>query len=893
MEVFALIGFAIIIGVFVGLVMGIVAFNQVRALAVDVDNLRKQVAALSGTLLSSATVTSVRFGDAEPASQLSSARSAPAEPVIDKLDLDLDDSAPYQPAAITPNEDAAAQIVADERARHTTDADTHPSQTAVETSAFWEQLQAQWMVWLGGACVGLAGIFLAKYSIEQGLLGPTARIVSGVLTGLGLHVAALWLRAKQGDHPSFAALAGGGSITLFAAFLAALHFYQMFSPMTVFVCLAVVALLTLWMALLHGPVLAAIGMIGAYSVPLLVSTGSGNIVAAMVYALVISASVLWLLRYVYRPWLWWGLMAGGLLWWAISLTGHQADGLRGWYLAIFAYGLIAVVPSNWLLMFKVTGALWPFESNLEKAKDTSLLPVSLLLVLAANTVSLWQFGWQGQWLNWSVLPALLLWTCSFQGRLSVLPWLAFLGQWLAIFSTQLHERQGQLGVDSLSLENQPALLLYSLMTVGLYGFFALRNIKESSAPNWWASLLTMVPVLSLLLCYCLATSYTSDWRWALLAVSMGAIYIWLGAVSSAKAWHKALQVWLLLAGHFAYSLAAAWVLDEASLTLAMAVQVISIGWIIKRFEVPELGWLLKAVVVLVVVRLTLNPWLADYSYETHWSLWTYGGATLCCVLGTHFLRVYPALARWTEAAALHLFVLTVWSEARYWLHDGNAFSQRFEFVEAVLNSLLFSALALVYHYKAKISVNLAAWYQFYGRLQLGFALLNYLVIVLAILASNSWAWASVSSRPIINLALLALGGPIVMAVLVARFYEPAFKKTALWVAAFAAFFFITFEIRHLWQGSLSLGHAVKAGEMYTYSVVWLVCAVVALLAGSWRFGKSVYRAGMALLAVVIVKIFLVDLADLEGLWRVASFMGLGLALLGVAFLHQKIQQAAR
>ncbi|MFC6755116.1 DUF2339 domain-containing protein, partial [Halorubrum tibetense] len=177
--------------------------------------------------------------------------------------------------------------------------------------------------------------------------------------------------------------------------------------------------------------------------------------------------------------------------------------------------------------------------------------------------------------------------------------------------------------------------------------------------------------------------------------------------------------------------------------------------------------------------------------------------------------------------------------------------------------------------------------------QLGFALLNYLVIVLAILASNSWAWASVSSRPIINLALLALGGPIVMAVLVARFYEPAFKKTALWVAAFAAFFFITFEIRHLWQGSLSLGHAVKAGEMYTYSVVWLVCAVVALLAGSWRFGKSVYRAGMALLAVVIVKIFLVDLADLEGLWRVASFMGLGLALLGVAFLHQKIQQAAR
>ena len=80
--------------------------------------------------------------------------------------------------------------------------------------------------------------------------------------------------------------------------------------------------------------------------------------------------------------------------------------------------------------------------------------------------------------------------------------------------------------------------------------------------------------------------------------------------------------------------------------------------------------------------------------------------------------------------------------------------------------------------------------------------------------------------------------------------------------------------------------------MYTYSVVWLLCAVTALLAGSWRYGTQVYRAGMALLALVIVKIFLVDLSDLEGLWRVASFMGLGLALLGVAFLHQKFQKSA-
>ena len=46
---------------------------------------------------------------------------------------------------------------------------------------------------------------------------------------------------------------------------------------------------------------------------------------------------------------------------------------------------------------------------------------------------------------------------------------------------------------------------------------------------------------------------------------------------------------------------------------------------------------------------------------------------------------------------------------------------------------------------------------------------------------------------------------------------------------------------------------------------------------------------MALLGLVIAKIFLVDMAGLQGLWRVAAFMGLGLALLGLAWMYRKAQ----
>jgi uncharacterized membrane protein len=45
---------------------------------------------------------------------------------------------------------------------------------------------------------------------------------------------------------------------------------------------------------------------------------------------------------------------------------------------------------------------------------------------------------------------------------------------------------------------------------------------------------------------------------------------------------------------------------------------------------------------------------------------------------------------------------------------------------------------------------------------------------------------------------------------------------------------------------------------------------------------------MGLLVIVIGKAFLFDMADLEGLLRAVSFMGLGLALLGLAYLHQRI-----
>ena len=53
------------------------------------------------------------------------------------------------------------------------------------------------MVYIGGLALALGGIFLVRYSIEQGLLGPGMRIFLGGLLAAGLIAAGEWMRRQE------------------------------------------------------------------------------------------------------------------------------------------------------------------------------------------------------------------------------------------------------------------------------------------------------------------------------------------------------------------------------------------------------------------------------------------------------------------------------------------------------------------------------------------------------------------------------------------------------------------------------------------------------------------------------------------------------------------------
>ena len=77
------------------------------------------------------------------------------------------------------------------------------------------------------------------------------------------------------------------------------------------------------------------------------------------------------------------------------------------------------------------------------------------------------------------------------------------------------------------------------------------------------------------------------------------------------------------------------------------------------------------------------------------------------------------------------------------------------------------------------------------------------------------------------------------------------------------------------------------------SLLWAVYAAVLIVLGVVRRWRWVRLAGLALLAVPVVKLFAYDSQTLEQEYRVIAFIALGLILLAGGLLYQRYSRAVR
>ena len=77
------------------------------------------------------------------------------------------------------------------------------------------------------------------------------------------------------------------------------------------------------------------------------------------------------------------------------------------------------------------------------------------------------------------------------------------------------------------------------------------------------------------------------------------------------------------------------------------------------------------------------------------------------------------------------------------------------------------------------------------------------------------------------------------------------------------------------------------------SAFWAGVGLVAIVVGLVRDVRELRFGGLVLLGLGVAKLFAYDLAELEQLYRVLSFIAVGLVLLAGAYAYQRVRSAGR
>ena len=145
-----------------------------------------------------------------------------------------------------------------------------------------------------GILIVVIGVAIgAKYSIENELISPLTRIILGYLVGIGLLGFGIKLKPKFEGY-SAVLVSGAISIFYFITYFA-YSFYDLIPQVLAFVMMLIFTAFTVFTALKYNRVVIAhIGLIGAYAVPFLLSSGSGRVDILFSYMLIINLGILFI-----------------------------------------------------------------------------------------------------------------------------------------------------------------------------------------------------------------------------------------------------------------------------------------------------------------------------------------------------------------------------------------------------------------------------------------------------------------------------------------------------------------------------------------------------------------------------------------------------------------------
>jgi len=773
---------------------------------------------------------------------------------------------------------------------------------------FEERVGTRWVVWLGGLTLALGGFFMVRYSIEAGLLGPGVRTLLSGAFALALLAAGEWTRRKENTSAIQtlpianipAILTAAGTAVAFATVYAAYALYDFLAPATAFILLGLVALGTLAAALLHGPALAGLGVVAAFATPVLVSSEKPDFWALYLYLAVVTAAAFGLARIRLWRWLAVTTIAFALLWTLPCLTfDPPAVGpyafrvMSGFVLAalLVVCGFLFGPPADQGRIEPISsGSLAAYLLGAMMIVFASFHANAALVVFAILVAATLIVAWQAASATGAVAAAAAFvlvvfaeWAVRGNPEMLVLPGgpLPGIGPAATDSSVSLH------------------LMTAAIFAAGFgaAGFLAQGRSTSAIISAVWSATGVFVPLSLLIALYARIAHLDRSIPFAILAVMLAAAFAAATETLTKRDSRPGLSISVALfatGALGALALALTFALEKGWLTIALALMSTGSAWISMQRPIPFLRALSAILASLVVLRIGYEPRIVGDAVGAtpifNWLLWGYGVPALSFWAASHFLRrrADDAPLRVVEAAAILFTALLAFMEIRHAVNGGDVYRDTAGLTETALQVCAALAMAIGLE---RLRLRTGSIVHNAGAVLLT-AFAGLAAVFGLLFLDNPAIWRIAIDREFVNQILLGYALPAVLALLlsyaVAGQRSLSYANSIAAAALILALSYVTLEIRRLYHGPILTGGETGGAEQYTYSIAWLAFGVALLGIGIAVNSQRARLASAAVIALTIVKAFLIDMSTLTGVYRALSFMCLGLVLVAIGWLYQRV-----
>ncbi len=921
MELLAILALCLILFLLIGVPwLALASRSEARAATRQVELLVSQIALLQRQIdqLRAGTPAAAEAPPPpQPADQPADAVAAEALPSAAAIDETVEASPSPWPSAAPP-------------ALPATPPPLPPAAAPAPARDIEELIGTRWAIWVGGAALALGSLFLVRVTIASGLFGPLARILLAGALSAGLIWVGELLRRGVALPRRFAdglsatplpaehaplALTGAGTIGLFGTVYAAHALYGYLPEVIALALLALVGFAAIAAARLHGQALAGIGLVGSYAAPLLVGGGSDSRWPVALYLGVVTAAGLAADDRRRTTWLGWAVIAGAAVWTGLLILDQTPFPAAELAFMLLALGLFALAfcwlrppsrpvtalgdPPALLALAGLSAAIGLSFLAHDGGPVVHALVAALAVVVVAETASR-DGRAAAAILAAAILPVgmLLTWPAATGGppmhmRLAE----GFLmmrvappreGTLMLVFAG-LAAAGVVLPVLALFFRRLPASPRHAgagLMAIAIAGGLA----APLTALGWAVrseGLARNLPAAAVLALLCLGLGVATDRLLRQPAEGRGGRENAIGAGGFGAG------------AALALGLAIAFALPGLWMALGFAIAALAAALLNDRRPLPLLRRTAAAFGTTALLRAVTSP---VYQPAEAWPILNsyiaaYGLPALLLGAASVILSRQGrdrSLSIMRAAAGLTAIVFLLY-EIRHAFHGPDLRDNwRFGLGESGLYALcaLCAALAL-YLLRHRLAAPTA-------RLRPAILTANgvgiLLLLLLALIAANPWLGTRMSGPILLDSAFVGFLLPaLVLGVLAycgrtdPDWFQRELTQANRILAIGLGYLYCVTETRRAFVGLDRFARAYTGdAEQWAYSLVTLGFGV-GLLAVGFRLGSRPTRLASAVFVILaVLKVFIIDMAELTGLLRALSFIALGGVLIGIGLAYQRL-----